>query len=141
MRDRGVSTVVTWSLTLLITTILVAGLVVATGGQIEDRASSVTETELEVVGQQVAADIQIADRLARGGDTVVVRTSLPDRTAVGGYRVAVRTSGTAVSVVLESGDVSVSVPVANRTAVRESSVTGGDLRVVLDDGALEVRAQ
>ncbi|MFB6121499.1 MAG: hypothetical protein ABEJ68_10330 [Halobacteriaceae archaeon] len=139
MNDRAVSTVVTWTLTLLITTLLITGLLVATGNQIESRTESVTQTELSVVGQRVAADLAAADRLAASGATAVrVDTSLPARVASGQYRVRLTATNGSATIVVLTDDRSVRVPVGNRTAVRNSTVSGGDLHVVLDGGALEV---
>lgn len=140
MRDRAVSTAVTWALTMLITTLLISGLLIATGDQIRDRTDSVTRAELDVVGQRVAADLSTADRLAStGADTVTVETDLPGGVASGGYTVAVVSDGQNVTVVARTEDTAVRVPVANRTAVREATVRGGDLEIRLDGGALEVR--
>jgi hypothetical protein len=138
-RDRAVSTAVTWALTLLITTLLLTGLLIATGAQIQDRSESVTRTELSVVGQRLAADLTSADRLAAtGASRVRLRTALPDRVASGPYRISLRAPSGDATLVVESDGTAVRVPVGNRTAVRNSTVPGGDVWVVLDGGALEV---
>lgn len=133
------STAVTWALTLLITTLLISGLLVATGEQIRDRTESVTQTELEVIGQQIVADLSTADRLAQAdADAVTVRSTLPGGVVEGSYRIEVTATDDGATVTVRSGDTAISVPVANRTAVRNSSVPGGDVRITLDGGALEV---
>jgi len=141
MNDRAVSTAVTWALTMLITTLLLTGLLAATGGQIESRTESVTRAELEVIGQRVVTDLSTADRLAATDpQSVSVRTRLPPDVAAGNYRIAVEATDAETAVVVRSGDTAVRVPMANRTAVANASVPGGNVRITLDGGALEVSA-
>ena len=139
MNDRAVSTAVTWALTMLITTLLITGLLVATGNQIRDRTESVTRSELEVIGQQLVSDLSAADRLAQSeADTVTVQSRLPDRVAHGTYRVEISATVDGTSVRIASGNTAVTVPMANRTAVQNASLPGGDLHISLDGGILEV---
>lgn len=141
MSDRGVSTVLGFVLTLTITTLLLSGLLIATGDTVRDRNREVTREELTVVGEQIAADIQAADRLAKtGADQVVVRTTLPATVASGRYQVEVDAApgGSELVLTARDVDVTVTVPFANTTAVRDTTVNGGDVSIRLVSGELEV---
>lgn len=141
MSDRALSTTMGYVLTLAITTALVTGLFVATGDMVQDREDGVVREELNVVGAQLAADIEAADRLARtDAERVVVETHLPERVAGLQYRIRVD-PGPTTQLVLSptSSAVSVAVPVGNVTDVRGVTVSGGDVRVVLAGDELEVR--
>lgn len=140
--DRGVSTTVSYVLTLGITTILISGLLIATGGAVDDRRNATTRDALDVVGQRIAANLMAADRLAEtGAGTVVVDVSVPDRLAGSGYSVTV--NGSASEIVLESdgADATTTVQFVSSTPVADSSVRGGELRIVLTPAPeLEVRS-
>ena len=146
MSDRGVSISVNYVLTLAITTLLMTGLLFATGNIIEDRRDSTTRSELRVVGERVATSLVAADRLAQSEPTkVVVETDAPPRVA--GLQYTVSVNATSKQVVLETADtdVVVRVPFENRTAVADSSASGGSVRIVLTDPggsneALEVQS-
>ena len=146
MSDRGVSISVNYVLTLAITTLLMTGLLFATGNIIEDRRDSATRSELRVVGERVATSLVAADRLAQSEPTdVLVETDAPERVA--GLPYTVSLNATSQQIVLETADtgVVVRVPFENRTAVADSSASGGSVRVVLTDPggsneALEVQS-
>lgn len=134
---------VNYVMTLGIATLLLTGLLMSTGSMMEDRRETAMRSELEVIGQRLAAGIQSADRLAEaGGQDVAINVSLPSRVAGKPYQTSLEAEGGSVSVVLVTTDPSmrVTVPVANTTPVESTTVTGGDARVVLaGDGDLEVR--
>lgn len=143
--DRGVSITVNYALNLAIATLLIAALLTATGDMVADRRESATETELEVVGQRLAADVQAVDRLARAGGSdseVVVETSLPARVAGSTYDIGVTTSGgdTVLELTTDVPEVTVTVPLTTATTVETGSLAGGNVVVTLAaDGELEVR--
>lgn len=144
--DRGVSTTLGYVLTLTITAILISGLLVAVGSFVAGQNERVTESELEVVGQRLATDIEAADRLAEAGNgsaesnpTVVVRSRLPERVAGRPYRVAVNESGTDRLVLsAEDPDVSVEVRVVTDYPVSNAALGSGPVRVAFDGAKLEV---
>lgn len=146
MTDRAVSVSLNYVLTLAITTMLMTGLLFATSNIVEDRRDSATRSELRVVGEQVAASLMAADRLAQSeASTVEVVAESPDRVAGSDYTVSL--NGTSQEVVLETANpaVVVRVPFDNTTAVSESSVAGGRVHIVLTNGggpneALEVQS-
>jgi len=142
-RDRAVSTTLSYVLTLSITALLASGLILAAGTTVENRQESVVEEELEVVGQQFASKTLAADRLAaNGGETVRVELQAPSRAAGSSYRVTVR-NGSPATVTLAAGavDVEVTVTVPVGTDVANTSIRGGNARIVLTaSGELEVRS-
>lgn len=142
MTDRGVSATLNYVLSLAITTLLISGLLMATGNIIDDRRDSVVRSELRVVGEQAASNLMTADRLAQtNADTVVVEAPGPDR--VGGVGYQIRLNGTSREVVLETSDpaITVTIPFRNETRVASSSANGGDVEIFLNGaGELEVRS-
>jgi len=88
--DRAVSSTLNYVLSLAIASLLVTGLLIAGGTFVEDRQTEVIRSELGVIGQQVASDINRADRLLTAGDggtRVVINQSFPKRITGTGYDV------------------------------------------------------
>lgn len=144
--DRGVSTTLSYALTLSITTLLITGLLVGIGGYLDDQRERTVRSELGVIGQQIAADIQAADRFAQSGDTsFTIRRDLPNDVVGRSYRVAVVVDDpgndppldTYLRLTASDPDVVVEVDMVLRTNIAESSFTGGRLSVTYDSGQLE----
>lgn len=144
MNDRAVSVTVNYAMGLAVATLLLSGLLFATGDMLDTRQEVAIRAELDVVGQRLAAGLMTADRLAQvGGSEVTVRVSMPDRVAGSSYDVEVNASASGSFLQLESHApvASANVTFVNRTGVESTTVTGGDLRVVLAaDGDLEVES-
>ena len=142
MTDRAVSVTVNYVLSLAITTLLVGGLLFAAGDVVGDRRDAVVRGELSVVGERVVAGLATADRLAQSGaDTVALDVEAPDRVANQGYTIGVNGTAGSLRLATEEPAVRVSIPLGNRTPVADSTVQGGDVRVVLTAaGELEVRS-
>lgn len=145
MRDRAVSTTLSYSLTLAISTVLVVGLLTAGSAFVGDQQSHVVRSELEVIGQRVATDVATTDRLvalSSGSTTVNVTSRLPATVSGVSYSIRVRASGGNATLELGSPAVEtdVEVPVANRTAIEPGSTAGGDVLIAYDDAtdAMEV---
>ena len=141
--ERAVSVTVSYALNLVVATVLVAGLLTVTGGLVEDRRQSAIQSGLTVVGNRVAADLMSADRLVQAGSNPDVRieTVLPNRVAGSHYLLTVNASASDPHLSLRSDDPAVTVNVSFRTTttVRDGTISGGDLSIVLvDDGSLEV---
>lgn len=141
--DRAVSTTLSYVLTLSITALLASGLIMAAGTTVENRQESVVEDELEVVGQQYASKMLAADRLATtGADEVRVELTAPSRVAGSSYRLTIA-DGSPATVRLEARtvDVDVTITVPLKTTVVDTSIRGGNARIVLTaSGELEVRS-
>jgi hypothetical protein len=133
--SRGVSTALGYVLNLGVATLLVTVLLLSAGTLVEDQRDRAAETELDVVGERLAADLAAADRLARTNDptTVRVEADVPVRVAGSYYAVRVNESGNG-DLVLEAEQtaVQVVVPFESTTEVESSTVDGGDLAVVYD---------
>ncbi|WP_435179150.1 DUF7266 family protein [Halorussus sp. AFM4] len=137
--DRGVSTALGYVLNLTVATLVVTGLLVASGGVVEDQRQQTVRSELRVVGQQFAADLAAADELAataEPGDTVRIERQLPREVAGRTYTVDLvepadqPCPGEACLVLSATGsDVTVQVALALETPVAASSVNGGPVRV------------
>ncbi|WP_117591724.1 DUF7266 family protein [Haloprofundus halophilus] len=134
--DRAVSTTLSYVLALGITGILISGLLVAGGGLVEDQRDRTVEDELRVVGQQLAADLETADALARSAPSGTVRLDrqLPPRVVGSSYVVDVADDdgdgdGDVIRLSTSNPDVTVSVPFATRTAIVPESVSGGAVRI------------
>jgi len=135
--SRGVSTALGYVLNLGVATLLVTVLLLSAGTLVEDQRDRAVDTELDVVGERVAADLAAADRLARTNDPTAVRVEAdtPARVAGSYYTIAVNESGNGTVVLhADQSDVEVVVPFEATTPVRGSTVDGGDLAVVYDPG-------
>lgn len=91
MAERGVSTVVSYVLTLGIVAILSTTLLASFAPFVTNQQQDAAQSTLSVLGDDIAGDVDAVDRLAtRSGttETVEFRTRLPDR--VGGSRYEVR---------------------------------------------------
>ena len=143
--ERAVSPVVGYVLTLGISTLLVSGLLIAATGFVDTQREQTTESELQVIGQQVSADIAAADRLHRtdGATDVVIRRELPDSVVGSQYTVFVRSDNEGptdayLRLTTARPNVTVEVGVANETNVADSAVGGGEIEISYDGSALEV---
>lgn len=142
--ERAVSTTLGYTLSLTVATLLVGGLLIAGGGFVEDQRERTVRNELQVIGQQVSADVAAADRLASTdgtNDRVVVSRNLPNEVTGVRYTIAVESDGgeTYLTLSTDSPDVSVRVDFAAETSVAETDISGGDIQVTLMDGELEVQ--
>ena len=141
--DRGVSVMLDYVITLAIAGVLVSGLLIGVTNVVDSQADRVARGELEVVGQQVAADLESADRLVRasggGSDTTVtITTDHPTRVAGSTYTIEVTTD----EVILESHeqDVEVTIPHNAENVDTSSSAHGGTVEIDYDESdGLEVR--
>lgn len=148
---RSVSITVNYALNLVVATLLIGGVLTATGGMVEDQRESAIRTELSVVGERIATDLMAADRLAEVGTTgvgsdptVTVSLSLPERTGGTRYEVSIRTSPDEIVLQSDRPEVTVRVGYHHDTPVQSATVRGGDLRIVLntdpDPNQLEVES-
>lgn len=136
MNTRGVSTTVNYTMTLGITTLLVIGLLVATGTYVEGHQEQTERMELTVVGQQLVGTLSSTDSLAQSvgddGDFTVTR-DLPESVARKPYNVAIEKVGVQrYDVNLSTDDVDVTVQVTTRTDVEDVEFSGGDIEIEYD---------
>lgn len=143
--DRAVSIVVNYVIVLTIVALLGSGLFVTATDYVQSQQSSAIRSELRDVGNDLAADLSAADRLARsstGDGTVSLHTAPPDRVAGSTYRISIRSTGAdRYEIVLRSTDpaVTVTVPFRSRTPVAEGPIQGDSLvvRTEKHDGTIQ----
>jgi len=132
MNDRAVSSTLNYVLSLSIATLLVTGLLIAGGTFVEDRQREVIRSELSVVGQQVASDINRADRLltaGRGDTRVVVDQSFPEQITGSGYGILLNPGDDELVLRSEAPEVRVEIHVETNQTLVESHADGGVVTV------------
>ncbi|RQG90288.1 hypothetical protein EA462_09935 [Natrarchaeobius halalkaliphilus] len=152
--ERGLSTAVTHVLTMGITTVLVAGLLVSSGTLIDHQTDRSAEQSLETIGERLAGEITHVDRLASDGDSVTVIATHPRTIAGSTYRVGIEDSRTCAGEPLLDGstvclrlsstdaDAEVFVPISNESELNsESLVTGGTIEIEHNGTTNEIELQ
>lgn len=129
---RGQTVTLEYVLGVAIASILIVGLVSAGAAFVDHQGKQAARAELRVVGQQIASDIEAADKLvssSRKNTTVRLERYLPRDTA-GGYTVRViELSDPRLNLSSNTHDVSVSVEFTNSTSVAGSAVSGGPVLI------------
>lgn len=142
MSDRAVSTVVSYVLTLGIITLLLTTLVGVFAPLVTSQQDDATRSTLEVIGNDIAGDLESADRLADvvDGGTVELRTRLPDRVGGSTYDVEIESEGNSYKILLHSDDLETPVTVSVVTDAEvetESNTLDGGILVITYDGDQE----
>lgn len=145
--DRSVSVALNYVLVLGITTILITGLLVAGGNFVGDNRERVIESELTVIGNHVAGNLEQVDRLANaskenlgeGPEVAYINQSFQRQVTGSTYSIEVL-DGSSTQVVLRAVDpeVTVRVNATVRNDVRSSTVGSGSISVSYDSDADEV---
>jgi hypothetical protein len=131
-------------LTVGITAILISGLLIGVSGMVDDQRERAIRTTLETVGERLSTELAYVDEMATGATNVSLGTEHPRTVAGRTYTVALtgdpgRCGGTSPCLRLEteSPGVRVVVPVSVDAPISESTVPGGNLRLVYD-GSLRI---
>lgn len=131
--ERGQAVTLNYTIGLGIAAILVTGLLIAGGDFVDNQRERVAETELRVVGQQVAADVEAADRLANSteqqGRVEVTRRLPPDVTGSSYSVELVEQPDPYLELRTDSPEVEVRIEFTNQTDVTQSQVSGGNVVV------------
>ncbi|QCJ47858.1 hypothetical protein [Haloprofundus sp. MHR1] len=134
--DRAASTTLSYVLALGITAILITGLLVAGGGVVEDQRDRTVENELRVIGQQLAADLEMADALVQSAPSGTVRLDrqLPPRVVGTNYAIDMVDTdddGSANSIQLSTSnpDLMVTVSFTTHTTIADASFSGGNVNI------------
>ncbi|MFB6081646.1 MAG: hypothetical protein ABEJ67_02375 [Halanaeroarchaeum sp.] len=131
--SRGVSTVLGYTINLTVATLLISGLLFATGNLVEDQRRQAVRAEMTVVAERTVANLEAADRLSRAANNghIRVHTALPRRLAGVGYRITIAVDGSNATAILATDDpsVRVTVPINNETAIQPTTVNGGSFIV------------
>lgn len=132
---RGVSKALGYILGIMIVTLLMSGLIIATSDVVDDAADRGTESEMQVAGDQLAGTIMELDRLADGETNATVRTEVQPRAGGTQYRIFVDGTDGDETLRLESSgrDVTVEVPLRVTADLQDNTVVSGELYVVLRD--------
>lgn len=147
MNDRGISPVLGYVLTLGIVTLLISGLFIGAGGFVENQNDRAIRSELNVIGNRLAADIAAVDRLALAtgaSGEASLRTDLPLRTAGQAYEISITDLDGSDSVhvinmtVLEL-EIEVKVQVKTETDLVNTTISGGNVLIEYDGMDLEVK--
>lgn len=94
--ERGTSTTLNYALTLGITTLLITGLIFTVGTEVESQRESAIRAEMEVIGNQLGASLESADRLGDASGTngyVVLERTFPADVAGTPYNVEIVDQG------------------------------------------------
>lgn len=147
MTDRATSVTINYTLSLVVVTVLMAGLLVGASNHLDTQRERTIRSEFDVLGNRLAADIGAADALAQRtagttDDVMVLRTSLPSETAGASYEIAVNATdlGGHYLVVVRFVSLGTSanreVTLKSRTPVLNSTLSGGSYQIeyVDDDG-------
>ncbi|WP_211338350.1 DUF7266 family protein [Haloterrigena salifodinae] len=150
--DRGMSIALTHVLTIGITTILIAMLLMAGSTMLESETERSTETALETVGERLAGDIGNVDRMANDSDDVSIVSDRPRTVSNSGYTVTTLSPGDCgerapllddsnqcLELEASSADVTVYVPIKVDTGIETgTSVAGGSLEITYTGSNIEI---
>jgi hypothetical protein len=135
-RDRSVSIALNYVLVLAISSVLVTGLLIAGGSFVEDNRERVIQSELTVIGNHVAGNVEQVDRLVSASKTNL-GASATEPEAYINQTFQKEATGSAYSIELSSGnpdqvvltsfepDVTVSVNVTVQNDIRDDSLASG----------------
>lgn len=144
--ERAVSAVFGYVLALGIVTLLIGGLFIAAGDFVESQHDRAIRSELEVVGNRLAADVAAVDRLALAAESngeVQLRIELPPRVAGEPYQIQIDDSVAQevhlLTLTASQPAVTVEVRVRTETPMASGTINGGDVVVVYNGTALEVQ--
>lgn len=145
--ERGVSVTVGYVLTLAIGAVLLSGVVIGVGGVVDAQTDRTVQSDLSVLGQTAAANVESADRLAHAAEadrpaavgarnaTVSVSVDLPTRVAGAPYGITV--DDDAVTLRTERPEAALEVPHTARLNVTPTTVRGGPIRIEYDHGGAD----
>lgn len=150
---RAVSVTVGYILMLSVAALLLGVVLTGAGGLMESQSKQVISDELTVIGNQLAANIHEADRLAtiaaadnnatneEAPGTVGLTVRLPDRVAGTGYLVEVEDDTITLTTSNPNVEVTIGYPEpATELTTENDRVAGGDIRIEYEGEELVVRS-
>lgn len=146
MTDRAVSTALGYVLGLAIVTVMITGLFITTGEVVENQREQAIESELRVLGNQIAADITTVDRLALAepDSTARLTRSLPEYVAGSRYEIDLAYNDSfpsTIELTSSNPEVSVTVRIANGTPLANSAASGGTIAIKSNGCKLAIGAE
>lgn len=146
MTDRAVSTTLNYVLALAVVTVLISGLFIAANDVVESQRERSINSELTVLGNQLASDLSALDRLVIASDakgTARISSRLPETVAGKPYSIDLQDPPVADRYELELSTkqppVTVTVVVRLETPLVSSSLSSGDLVIEYDGTNIEVQ--
>jgi hypothetical protein len=144
---RGASTTLTHVLTLGLTVVLVSGLVIAGSSLSDSQRDRAARAGLSTVGERTVSELVRVDSLVGDGerDELTLRTQHAETIAGQTYVVELSTDpavcGSPPCLVLETTDpaAELALDLAIETPVSQSSVAGGNFRIVYDGSTISLR--
>lgn len=136
MSERAVSSTLSYVLALSIAALLVGGLLIAGSDFVTTQRDVVVEEEMSVIGQQVASNIEKADRLnnaSQGSTTVQVNRTFPETVSRSQYDIRLDPTDSQVVLTSTSPEETVRVNVTTHTELSESTAGGGEVTVRAED--------
>lgn len=153
MTDRGISIALSYVLVTSITVILVGGLIIAGSTFVEDQRDNVVEEELQVIGNQLAGNLEQIDRMVAASnasfpntdktpDAAAVNETFPTQVSGSSYTIQLGDGGSdPPRLVLTAAQVDVSVEVVLRVDVaveNDAAATGGEVEAYYDESDEEL---
>lgn len=145
--DRSVSVALNYVIVLGITTVLITGLLIAGSTFVEDNREQVIDSELAVIGNHIAGNLEQVDRLVNASrtnvgddpDVAYINQSFQQQVTGTSYNVKV-VDGDPPRVVLTSANPSVTVEVnaTVRNDVQQTAVGGGAISIQYDASSDEL---
>ncbi len=146
MTDRAVSTTLNYVLALAVVTVLISGLFMAANDVVETQRERSINSELTVLGNQVASDLSALDRLVIASEakgTARISSDLPDTVAGKTYSINLQDPPIAdryeIELSTQEPTVSVTIVVRLDTPLASTNLTGGDLVLEYDGSTIEVK--
>lgn len=149
--ERGLSIAVTHVLTIGVTTILIAMLLMSGSALLESETDRSTQTSLETVGERLSGEIANVDRIANNSNDVTITADHPRTVANSQYTVEIRDdcsgideslidhSNECLELTSQNTDVTVYVPLALDNADQvDGTVTGGEITIEYDNGDISI---
>lgn len=136
MSERAVSSTLNYVLALSIAALLVGGLLFAGSQFVITQRDVVVEEEMSVIGQQVASNIEMADRLAnasQGSTTVQVNRTFPTTVSRSQYNIRLDPDDSQVVLTSTNPEQTVRINVTSNTELSESTASGGEVTVRAED--------
>lgn len=131
---RGASITLTHSLTIGITTLLIAGLLLGAGSLLDRQQERVTKSGLHDIGEQVVSDLTTVDTLASEyqSSTVSSQSGYPARIGGNLYEVGLRADGddAVVFMNMSNPQATVRITFQNTSRVCEREINGGPVKIV-----------
>lgn len=150
--DRAVSIAITHVLTIAVTTIVLAGLLMGASTVLDREQTRSGEQSLETIGERLANELEDVDRLADDSEenTVTVYAEHPETVSGSSYTVEVAedddcgelTDGECLRLTAHGGGAVATVPVATETDLDpDSSASGGTMNVSYTGDEITIRSE